>query len=36
MSEVELRKAAGLKIDPAIAEVMWRRVRILDPYGIPI
>jgi hypothetical protein len=32
--ELELRRAAGLKIDPATAEVMWARVQILDPYGI--
>jgi hypothetical protein len=31
---LSIRKAAGLKIDPATAEVMGRHVQILDPYGI--
>jgi hypothetical protein len=29
-----IRKEAGLKIDPATAEVTWHHVQILDPYGI--
>lgn len=28
------RKAAGLKIDPATAEVFWEYGQVLDPYGI--
>jgi hypothetical protein len=29
-----IRKEAGLKIDPEIAEVMWGYGQILDPYGV--
>ena len=29
-----IRKEAGLKIDPATAEVMWTYGYTLDPYGV--
>ncbi len=29
-----IRKEAGLKIDPATAEVTWTYIQIADPYGI--
>jgi hypothetical protein len=29
-----IRKEAGLKIDPATAEVFWTYVQTLDPYGV--
>jgi hypothetical protein len=29
-----IRQEAGLKIDPATAEVTWEYVQILDPYGV--
>jgi hypothetical protein len=28
------RREAGLKIDPATAEIFWHWAQILDPYGI--
>jgi hypothetical protein len=31
---LSIRKEAGLKIDPATAEVTWQYAQILDPYGI--
>jgi hypothetical protein len=31
---LSIRKEAGLKIDPATAEVTWQHTQILDPYGI--
>ncbi len=31
---LSIRKEAGLKIDPATAEVTWEHAQILDPYGI--
>ena len=29
-----IRKEAGLKIDPATAEVDWEYAQVADPYGI--
>ena len=29
-----IRKQAGLRIDPETAEVIWKYVQILDPYGV--
>jgi hypothetical protein len=31
---LSIRKEAGLKIDPATAEVTWRHAQVVDPYGI--
>ena len=31
---LQIRKEAGLKIDPETAEVMWDYVQILDPYDV--
>jgi hypothetical protein len=31
---VSIRKAAGLEIDPATAEVLWYYGQVADPYGI--
>ncbi len=31
---LSIRKEAGLKIDPATAEVTWHHEQVLDPYGI--
>ena len=31
---LRIRKEAGRKIDPEIAEVMWFYAQTLDPYGI--
>jgi hypothetical protein len=32
--ERAIRKAEGLLIDPATAEIMWEFGRLLDPYGV--
>ena len=31
---LEIRKEAGLRIDPATADVMWCHAETLDPYGV--
>jgi len=31
---IATRKEAGLKIDPATAEVTWKWAQVLDPYGV--
>src|SRR5260221_10315165 len=31
---LQIRKEAGLKIDPETAEVMWVYAQTLDPYGV--
>jgi hypothetical protein len=31
---LSIRREAGLKIDPATAEVIWKYAQTMDPYGI--